>query len=388
MLKLVCVMAAGVCAIAAAPIVANAFPTFTPSACSWHVIPSPNAVADGNDLLTVTAISSTDAWAGGYYVTGGVDQPLFEHWNGTAWTVVAGPNPGYSFIYSMKAIATNDVWAVGAAYDTVHAVYQNLSEHWNGSAWSIVGVPNNGFVNNFLFGVGATSSSNVLIVGDYAATSSVRKTQVGQWNPGGGSWILGPGPDKGTGTNVLTAVAPITATNAWAVGVFSIGTTPQTLAEHFNGTKWKVVATPDVNSSNNLLNAIAAVSAKDVWAVGDYYNGSIFQTLAENYNGTAWSIVPSPSMGTESTAVFTATAVSKTDVWAGGEAYGTTFGSPFSMNWNGTSWSVVTTPSVGPNDSWINGMAKVPGSKNVWGVGATSNPDHSNHQTMILEFHC
>ena len=388
MLKRVCILTVGVFAIvAAAPAVSAAYPMFTPSACSWHVIPSPNAVTDGNDLYAVTAISPTDAWAGGYYVTGGVDQPLFEHWNGTTWTVVPGPNPGYSFIYSMTAIATNDVWAVGAVFDTTHSVYFNLSEHWDGTAWSIVGVPDNGYVNNFLYGVSATSSINIVTVGAYNKMPSVRKTQVGIWNTGG-SWLLGPGPDKGTGTNVLTGVAMITPINAWAVGIYSVGTIPQTLAEHYNGTKWKVVATPDVNSNNNLLNAVSAVSAKDVWAVGDYYNGSVFQTLAENYNGTSWSIVSSPSMGTESTAVFASTVVSKTDVWAGGEGYGSTFGAPFSMNWNGTAWSAVTTPSVGPNDSWINGMGKVPGTKNVWAVGGTSNSDHSINQTMILEFHC
>ena len=46
---------------------------------------------------------------------GSIDQTLTEHWNGTAWSVVASPNLGTSdnVLYGVAAVAANDVWAVG-----------------------------------------------------------------------------------------------------------------------------------------------------------------------------------------------------------------------------------------------------------------------------------
>jgi hypothetical protein len=380
------VMIAG--ALVIAPVAAMAFPNLSPSACGWKKISSPNAMPDANDLLAVTAISATDAWAGGYYKDASSnDQPLFEHWNGTKWSIVSSPAIGYSFIYGMTAIATNDVWAVGSVYDSVHSAFQNESWHWDGSSWSIVGVPSLGFVNNFLFGVAATSSSDVWVVGAYNKTSTVRGTVIGHWNKAGGSWILAAGPIKGTGDNALVSVAAITSKNAWAVGE-ATATRFQTLTEHWTGTMWKVVASPDVNANDNPLNSVTAVSKNDVWAVGDFYTGTIFNTLAEHWTGSSWAIVPSPNKGSNSTALFSTTAVSTTDVWAVGEYQNGAYVRTYTMNWNGSAWSTVVSPNVGSFDSFLNSASRIPGTQDAWAVGGTSNADHSNHQTLIEKFHC
>lgn len=367
---------------------AAASPSLSPSACVWKKVTSPNPMPDVNDLLSVAAISANDAWAAGYYRNASNnDQPLFEHWNGHAWSIVPSPNPGYSFIYGIAAIATNDVWAVGAVYDSAHGVFANLTEHWDGSSWSSIAVPDLGYVNNFLYGVAATSTSDVWAVGTYAKSSSVRGTVIAHWNKAGGSWVLAAGPFKGSGDNALVAIAAITPKNAWAVGAYTASHF-QTLTEHWTGKKWKIVASPDVNANGNPLNAIAAVGANDVWALGDFYTGTVFNTLAEHWNGTAWSIVPSPNAGSNSTALFGATAVSTSDVWAVGDSQNGAYAQTYTMDWNGSAWATVPGPNVSPYDSFLNSAARVPGTNDVWAVGGTSNSDHSNHQTLIEKFHC
>ena len=64
--------------------------------------------------LDASAVSSTDIWSVGYYQSPeSSDHPMTEHWNGTAWSFVPSPDPsggGYSFLYGVVAIASDDVW--------------------------------------------------------------------------------------------------------------------------------------------------------------------------------------------------------------------------------------------------------------------------------------
>jgi hypothetical protein len=56
----------------------------------WSLVTSPNASPGNNQLNAVTSITASDVWAVGSAENSlGNDQPLAEHWNGTAWAVVA-----------------------------------------------------------------------------------------------------------------------------------------------------------------------------------------------------------------------------------------------------------------------------------------------------------
>ena len=50
------------------------------------------------------------------------------------------------------------------------------------------------------------------------------------------------------------------------------------------------------------LESLAGVSASDIWAVGSASTFGSPQTLAEHWDGTAWSIGASPSLGVSSLA--------------------------------------------------------------------------------------
>jgi len=97
----------------------------------WSRVPAANA-----SLLGVTALSTNNVWAAGAQLVRG---PLIEHWNGTAWKVVASPNIGTSAVLSsIRAISPSDIWAAGCnACGDVGGSNPALIEHWDGTAWSI-----------------------------------------------------------------------------------------------------------------------------------------------------------------------------------------------------------------------------------------------------------
>jgi hypothetical protein len=99
---------------------------------SWKVVPSPNV--ETNDILYgVTAISSSNVWAVGYYITPTDPQTLIEHWNGTSWSIVSSPNvsSALNILYAVARVPnTNDVWAVGNAYVSVDTPSQTLIEFY------------------------------------------------------------------------------------------------------------------------------------------------------------------------------------------------------------------------------------------------------------------
>jgi hypothetical protein len=104
-------------------------------------------------------------------------------------------------------------------------------------------------------------------------------------------------PNPGTSRNHLSSVAVLSSCNAWAVGSYSNGTADRTLILHWNGTAWTKVASPNPGGSanHNILTSVAAVSGSNAWAVGFYNNGTTNRTLILNWNGSAWTQVASPN---------------------------------------------------------------------------------------------
>jgi hypothetical protein len=143
---------------------------------TWSIVPSRNATS--NNLLTgVAAVAANNVWAVGYTITtDGSNQPdktLVEHWNGSAWSVVASPSPASNDTLSgVAARSATDVWAVGTRQDRSGAIPidRTLTEHWNGSAWSVVPSPNVGGNDNLLNGVGA-ATGDVWTVGSSEVTA-------------------------------------------------------------------------------------------------------------------------------------------------------------------------------------------------------------------------
>ena len=60
---------------------------------AWSGPQPPSPGTEDNNLNGVAVLSPCNAWAVGFYLdSGGKDQTLTEHWNGSTWTVVPSPN--------------------------------------------------------------------------------------------------------------------------------------------------------------------------------------------------------------------------------------------------------------------------------------------------------
>ena len=293
----------------------------------WKLVKSPNGTS-GSQLTAVSAVSSTDVWAVGIQDTAGPAtgiRTLIEHWDGTKWKVIPSPNASSEGddLYAVTAISTNDAWAVGYFENNIETLILPLLEHWDGKSWSIFQVPSVFFGVNFVYGVSAVSTNDVwaagYTIGDFGDNENLLLHWDGaQWN------VLPPVPVSSDG-NRLQAVTTISSTDVWAVGKFNVnqGEISSNLALHWNGQQWSQVSVPNSGSLTNALEGVTALSSNDVWAVGLAAQppSGFNQTLIEHWDGKAWSVVASPNVDPQKdnpNTLFAVTAVSPGNVMAVG----------------------------------------------------------------------
>jgi hypothetical protein len=369
----------------------------------WTIAASPNPAPWGNILWATSALSERDAWAVGVQATYTSNDPLAVHWDGTSWTAVPTPTPvpdcedgniqwGGNSLNSVDGAAPDDVWAVGG---TCYGI-SPLLEHWNGSAWSIVAGPQPpGDAWAVLYGVAAISSGNVWAVGYQTSGEPL----IEHWNGSGWSIVTPPraaGPAGGGGDAYLSAVAARASNDVWAVGGSSSGP----LIEHFDGTSWSVV--PAQYPAGAVLSAVTALSPTNVWAVG-FQRVSSHLTLVMHYDGTGWHVVPSPNPSEGFDAdndLRGVAAAGPNDIWAVGmyqnEQTAIHQHRTLVEHWDGATWSIVSSPSPG-HSSELNAVAaptKRPGllsRRRVFAAGLFSNYDiniydgtYTLPQTLVL----
>src|SRR5262249_43966341 len=148
-----------------------------------------------NELVGVSAVSGSDAWAVGDYASlPNANEPrtMILHWNGTAWSKVKSPDPSSAFnvLDGVSAVSSSDAWAVGDYAGFPARAYATMILHWNGTAWTQVKSPNpshDPFSSNAndLFGVSARSSSDAWAVGEYD-NNAIANSLVLHWN--GTAW--------------------------------------------------------------------------------------------------------------------------------------------------------------------------------------------------------
>jgi len=303
--------------------IASLFASAVPAAAATTAMRSPRAYSRPatrpvDNLQAVAVASPSDAWAVGTYEASGWAHTLIEHWNGTAWTVTVGPNPGgpaaNNYLHGVAATSASSAWAVGS-YRKAGA-WHTLIEHWDGTRWRQVASP-----------------------GKAAVT-----------------------PGTHLPTTALSAVTALSPSDIWAVGWFH-GSTARTLTVHWNGASWRQVASPDASGNSNLLFGVAAASASSAWAVG-YYLGRLGQrTLIERWNGTSWHLVSRPNLGGSLSA---AAATSPSSAWAAGMTEPA--GHTLIEHEAGGLWKVASSPNlVGLLDA-----AAATSATNAWTAGWTA----------------
>jgi hypothetical protein len=135
---------------------------------------------------------------------------LTEHWDGSAWSIVASPNPSPSdqnYLTGVDCISASDCWASGYSVVVGHTD-DTLIEHWDGSAWSIVATPNvSSSVQNILAGLACTSSSDCWAVGN-ADTQTLAEHGTIPQAPTTTTMTSTP-PVEGQTTTLTATVAPV-----------------------------------------------------------------------------------------------------------------------------------------------------------------------------------
>jgi hypothetical protein len=266
---------------------------FAPLILHWNgigwteasVLSTPNT----ESLRAIAEINPNDIWAVGWY-NDGATHPLAFHWDGTQWQRVTLPDPGGSgsWLSTVTAIASNDVWAFGSDANLL----RGLAYHWNGSSWSQVSMPAVG-QSSSISGAYAAASNKIWAVGSYQHDGTYFYTMILFWN--GLNWSQVTSPNKCTGSTAdssLNAVAGFSSSDIWAVGGYNCSGTEQTLTMHFDGSSWKIVLSPNSGSGNNALYSISTSrdsSGARQWmnAVGYYFDTTtlVERTLAEqNHN--------------------------------------------------------------------------------------------------------
>ena len=288
----------------------------------WSVVPSPTPDPAANLLYGVAATSAQDAWAVGNYYSNidSIGKTLIDHWNGTKWTVATSPNPSSSVngLNGVIALSPGNAWAVGQYTDNISDYTEPLIEQWNGTNWTIVAGPKPGAGEAALVSVSASSANSIWAVGNLINQFGYTQTLIEYWD--GTTWSVVPSPNPGVLSNTLSGVTAISASNVWAVGQYESNTSFNTLIEHWNGTQWSVVPSPNPSTSQNALYGVAAVSANNIWTVGQDDQGLGGRTLIEQWNGTTWNVVSSPNQGSGDNTLFAVARVPSTQkAWAVGQ---------------------------------------------------------------------
>jgi hypothetical protein len=300
---------------------------------TWSSFTSP---VGGTQLAGVWAGRASDVWAVGLQAGGACQyRTLTEHWDGSAWTVVASPSVRTvnSTLAAVSGTSASDVWAVGETGCPSVQNGRTLALHWNGSAWSIVKTPNPGFFP-VLSSVAALTPADAWAVGD-TTFSGADDPLIEQWN--GSTWQVSKVPSSLHGA--LHGVAAVSTTSAWAVG-------DGPMALHWNGTRWSRVPVPIPAGTTGYLSAVAALPHGRAVAVGQWRpTPSAARVLIEQWNGTAWHMLSAPAVPGFS-GLYSVAAAPGQGPWASGFSVTTSSGGPVVLAFTSGSWHVANPPPL------------------------------------------
>jgi hypothetical protein len=236
----------------------------------WRFVSSPIEDVSDQALLGLYAASSRDVWAVGH--RGG--RPFTEHWNGRTWRVVPIPSPPIGGVLtSVSGASGGDIWAVGfRGPPNTSPPAGTLIEHWNGSAWSIVAAPGKSspYALNSVAVIGA---DDIWAVGgqprDPIAIFEGLHSISEHWD--GSSWSDVP-TSHHSRTDTLNAVTIAPNGDVWATGQLESSTGCSCpLAERWAATEW-IDSLPLPLHDDDTLNGLAA-SRNWLWAVGYFVFG-------------------------------------------------------------------------------------------------------------------
>jgi hypothetical protein len=344
---------------------------------TWHIVNTPVRKTHATQSYGVAAVSGTDAWAVGSDQadpSSGYPSPRAEHWDGAAWTVVKTPLPSGAIggsLQGVSVVSSSNVWAVGWYKDDL-ATNIALIEHWNGSKWKLV---SSGLLGADVTAnaVDALSANDIWLVGIKGVATRLSFTA--HWD--GSTWKSVTSPNQnGSVEDFLYSVSATSSTDVWATGAWTDSSTSHGLTQHWDGAAWKIVKPKAAFT----LNGSAGISANEAWAAG--YDAGWTTLIIEKWNGTKWATVPVPP--TSQPTVGGLSAAASDDVWLAGTTFGRTIRNVLMLHWDGGSW--VEVPSETPATQVAVDMAGVSVTANgstAFAAGTYWKTESSFPQTVI-----
>jgi hypothetical protein len=326
------------------------------------------------------------------------------------WRVVKIGHTKNAF-YAVAATGSRDAWAYGSSG----------LERWNGKDWRPVADRNapNGMAASPL--IAASKADNVWVAfadpnGPFYPSGAA--PQLAHWN--GKIWTKALAPD----VIIIDALATTGPKDAWEFGRDS---SYKALAEHFDGKRWRRIPIP------GYVTRVSALSPRDIWAVGtaSLSDPGYQEDVVFHWDGHLWrtfslakQVAPGKMIAQESAilasapnSVWMTTALTKD---------GLSVPNPVLLHWNGRKWTRIT--GANPKDSFTNmisdgagglwlasdvhnaswlvhytpgtwtrqaapaphgwqpvvrGLALIPGTRSVWGVGALNNGNVTGQEAIF-----
>jgi hypothetical protein len=128
-------------------------------------------------------------------------------WDGSSFTAHASGTT--ATLWGVWAASKTDAWAVGGTPEGDPAAPDDVVLHWDGSAWTPVALPDPP-LGRALYKVWGTSSDDLYVVGEYGTI----------WHKKGPTWALESDPPLASAT--LFTVAGCSASEVYAVGNFDV----------------------------------------------------------------------------------------------------------------------------------------------------------------------
>ncbi len=305
---------------------------------TWSSVPLPFSGA----LNTVSMLSATDGWAGGY-------EGLLLHYDGHAWQHLTDPQ-GISFLH-LQMFSDTDGWAIGAPREPAGTEIL----HDEGGTWTAQVLPTS-LGTGMQYDLSPQALAMLSPQEGWAVGSLIPRLRGGTSTTspraaGGavtlhyraGHWTISTFiPDAD-----LQSISMSSATEGWAVGDTETTklegpTTPRPtevqtpLLLHYTRGKWLQEANPINNPMIDFLNTVSMTSMTDGWSAGPQ-GGLAPLPLATmlHYNGRRWSEVRMPMLTNTGAMINRIAMISATEGWAVG-----------SLTRAGIGTSDVTTPLI------------------------------------------
>lgn len=297
--------------------------------------------------------------------------PLSERWNGSGWSIQAGPPSAGGSATQLSAVSCTSVracTAVGSASVTRHVQRRlvvgvsPVAERWNGKAWTLQTVNDNSSTHAFS-GISCTSSTFCIAVGSGGPGSS--PTESGplaeRWN--GRQWSQASAPvalkTGGYGSSTFTQVSCASPTLCVALGTLDWenggdGSGSGWIAQRWNGSAWVGVLGTSPNEDNlasRQLNGISCSAGHACTVVGATYNVNEAGTFTRVWHLTSRdsSVQQSPNELVPADFSLNDISCPSADNCVVVGAYGDAAGNGRSLveRWDGVSWSIEAAPGSG-----------------------------------------